>query len=71
MFDSMIFVMRMVEIIALMYVILVAAYTLGWLRLRQHTIQVVKHQLPITIVVALRNGAGNIHSLVKHLAAQK
>ena len=70
MFDSMIFVMRMVEIIALMYVILVAAYTFGWFRLRQQSIQVVKHQLPITIVVALRNEASNIHSLVKHLAAQ-
>ncbi len=70
MFDSMILVMRLVEIIALLYLLLVAAYTYGWMRLRQQSIQVVKHQLPITIVVALRNEAENIKNLVKHLAAQ-
>jgi cellulose synthase/poly-beta-1,6-N-acetylglucosamine synthase-like glycosyltransferase len=65
----MIFILISV-IIFFCYALLIAAITTGWLRLKEFNGSVFTPQIKVSIIVAVRNEAGNIEALLKSLSAQ-
>lgn len=71
MFEYYVYLLRFVELTALSYLLLIAAYTFGWFKLRKIAFPVEKTSTSITIIVALRNEAATVVTLIKHLANQQ
>lgn len=52
------------------YVILIAAFTVGWMRLRTYKRDTISPGVKVSVLVALRNEAANISSLMSSLCRQ-
>lgn len=59
-----------VEIMAMLYLILISMYTYGLFKLRRVKYKPIEEFIPVTVVVAMRNEAGQIIELLKSFTQQ-
>lgn len=68
--DWLTWLLRLFEIIALAYVIIIGLYTYGWFILMKKNQPAGKSSTPTSILVALRNEEAHVESLLYHLSRQ-
>ncbi|MDO8898060.1 MAG: glycosyltransferase [Bacteroidales bacterium] len=62
--------LRIAEIVALSYLLLISSYTIGWYRLKKRPPAELGGQIPVSILVAVRNEESNIANLIQNLSKQ-
>jgi cellulose synthase/poly-beta-1,6-N-acetylglucosamine synthase-like glycosyltransferase len=62
--------LRIAEFVALSYLLLISTYTIGWYRLKKSPPAELGGQIPVSILVAVRNEESNIFNLIQNLSKQ-
>lgn len=71
MFEGTVWLLRLVELSALAYLLLIAAYTWGWRKLSASLPAKLHTGSKVSVVVALRNESQNVEPLVRSLLSQQ